>query len=141
MDNPYTEYYFKQAGNGLVGFSGHRYQSGNGFFGKILKYVKPALRYIGKQGWSAFQGIGNDVLSGDSLGDASKKQLLRTSHDVLRDVDDELVNLKKQRGMGKRRKRKRKSIKTIKSKKTKSKKLYKRKRKTKSKKKRKAKKF
>ena len=49
MANPYSEYYVNQAGYGISGFSGVRYQRGKGFFGKrfsgalipLLKFLRP----------------------------------------------------------------------------------------------------
>jgi len=118
MDNPYSDYFMKQAGSGLVSYSGHRYQSGNGIFGKILKNLKPALKYIASRGWEAFNTIGSEVLSGKTLSEAGTNQLLRTADTIAGDVKEKLSSIRKQKGLGNKRK--------LKSKPTIKKKTYKR---------------
>ena len=133
MDNPYIDYYMNQAGTGIASYAGHRYQAGNGIFGKIFKKLKPALKYVANKGWEAFNGVGNDVLSGNTIKEAGTKQLLRTADSILADVKTKINNAKQQKGMGRKRKR-RQSVKTltkkIKSART-SKKTYRRRKKRK----------
>ena|SRR5882757_4008774 len=106
MDNPYSEYYIKQAGSGISVYSGHRYQSGNGFFGKILKYLKPALKYIGRKGLNTMTNIGSDFLNGENIVEAGQKQLVNTAKDVLTDARTSLDEYKTRRQAGEGLKRK-----------------------------------
>lgn len=109
MENPYTQYYMNQAGSGIVSYSGHRYQSGKGF-GKILKKLAPALKYIASKGWEAIRGIGGDIISGKHISDAGKNQLIRSAESILTDARDKVGEIKKQKGLGRKRK-KRKTVK------------------------------
>ena len=53
-------YYTNQAGNGLTGFSGVKYQKGFGFFGRLLSgAVIPFLRFLGKSAFNTGANIGN----------------------------------------------------------------------------------
>ncbi len=144
MENPYLNYYVKQAGSGISGFSGSRYQRGNGFFGKILKHLKPALRYIGRQGLKTATSIGRDLLNGENFVNSAKSNLRNTGNTILNDALDKADELVKQTGNGIKRRKvyKRRTVtkkqKTSSSKKTKkiktSKKPIKRVNKTKKKK-------
>ena len=55
MNNPYVDYYVKQAGSGLSGFRGMRRQRGYGIFSSIAKVILPFLKSAGKS--AAKQGI------------------------------------------------------------------------------------
>ena len=107
MENPYIDYYLKQAGSGITGYSGSRYHVGNGFFGKILKNLKPALKYIGRQGWDAIKSMSSDVINGGNIVDAGRNALVKTTQNVLNDASDKLSQYKKrkQTGGGKRKRR------------------------------------
>ena len=137
MENPYYDYYLNQAGNGISVYAGNRYQNGNGFFGKILKHLKPALKYIGRKGFDTLKNIGSDILNGKDVINSGRERLINTAQDIMTDASNSLENLKGQSGRGAKRKQSvsrsvsRKS--PAKRKKT-TKKLYKR---TKPKKKRK----
>src|SRR5882757_8457502 len=110
MDNPYSEYYIKQAGSGISVYSGHRYQTGGGFFGKILKYLKPALKYIGRRGLDTITNIGSDFLNGENIVNSGQKQLLNTARDVLTDARTSLDQYKKKRQTGEGVKRRSRSV-------------------------------
>ena len=128
MDNPFNDYYLKQAGSGISVFAGHRYHTGSGFFAKILKHLKPALKYIGRKGLDTMANIGSDVLNGQDLKKAGENQLLNTARDVLTDARTSVEAYKKKRQTGSGRKRRRSrstSRRPVKRKKT-TKKLYKR---------------
>jgi hypothetical protein len=132
----YNQHYLEQAGSGIAGFAGHRYHVGKGF-GKVLKKLMPALKYIGRQGWDAFKTMGRDVMSGENLATAGQNTLINTAQNILNDASTKLNNYKKtkQTGSGKR---KRKQSFEVKSKKRKvSKKVYKTQRRVKRKVKRK----
>ena len=120
MENPYIDYYMKQAGSGITGYAGTRYHVGNGFFGKILKNLKPALKYIGRQGWDALKTIGSDVMSGTSLSEAGRRSLLKTAQNVVSDASTKLDEFKKrtQRGSGVKKRKVKKAVKKLKKKTT-----------------------
>ena len=83
----YTSYYSNQAGNGLSGFEGVRYQKGNGFFGRLISsFGKPLLGYLGKKLFNVGTNIATDVLSGEKFKTAGKKRLAETVQMIGRDV-------------------------------------------------------
>ena len=104
---------------------------GNGIFGKIFKHLKPALKYIGKQGWDAFKSMSSDVINGESLGDAGKNTLFKTAQNVLSDANNKLASFKRAKQSGGGRKRRKRSVKkagkrkVYKKRKAKKKKVYK----------------
>lgn len=106
MDNPYIEYYERQAGSGISGYAGNRYHNGRGIFGKILKKIAPALKYIGRQGWNTLKNMSSDFISGQPLAEAGKNSLIRTTQNVLNDANQKIEEYKKkQTGNGVKRKR------------------------------------
>ena len=133
MTNPYLEYYSNQAGSGLTGFQGYRYQRGHGFFGSIFQNIlKPLGRYFGKQALKTGVEIGGDMLQGENFKNSAKKRLLSTKDKVMNDAIDR-AKIFAQTGKGRRRKRKkiRKSMVNLKIKnKSRPKRKVKRKRKS-----------
>ena len=127
MDNPFNDYYLKQAGSGISVSAGHRYHTGSEFFAKILKHLKPALKYIGRKGLDTMANIGSDVLNGQDLKKAGENQLLNTARDMLTDARTSVEAYKKKRqtGGGRKRRRSRSTSRPAKRKKP-AKKLYKR---------------
>ena len=77
MSNPYIDYYTQQAGTGLTGFQGYRYQRGHGFFGRLIsKAVFPLLKFLGKRALSTGADIATDVLVNKrNIADAAKERL------------------------------------------------------------------
>ena len=50
MTNPYIDYYTNQAGSGLTGFQGYKYQRGHGFFSSLFRNILvPLVKYFGKK--------------------------------------------------------------------------------------------
>ena len=99
MDNIWDGYYSKQVGSGLSGFSGYKYQNGNGFWGKILKNLKPALKYITRQGLSTTSNIVRDFANGEDFSKAAKMNLLDTGKSILNDGMGKIEDMKtKQKG-------------------------------------------
>ena len=86
MSNPYIEYYKHQAGTGLAGFQGYRYQRGNGFFGRLIsKAVFPLLKFLGKRAISTGADIATDVL-------VNKRDLKEAAKERLENEGRELAN-------------------------------------------------
>ncbi len=75
--NPYIEYYTHQAGTGLAGFQGIRYQRGSGFLGRLLsKAVFPLMRFFGKRAAITGANIASDVLlNNKNLKESAKARL------------------------------------------------------------------
>lgn len=124
--NPYTKYYCIQAGSGISGYAGSKYQRGNGWFNNLFKKLKPALKYVGKEGLKTLTSIGRDVISGENFSETSQKHLKASGKRVASKAFDEIDkfankgNPVEQTGTGKRRKRiKKQSKKTTTAKKVK----------------------
>jgi hypothetical protein len=77
MSNPYINYYKHQAGTGLAGFQGLRYQRGSGFFGRLVsKAVFPLLRFLGERAITTGADIAKDVIVNKrNLKEAAKERL------------------------------------------------------------------
>ena len=74
--NPYINYYKQQAGNGLVGFEGVRYQKGHGFFGRLISsFAKPLLGYLGKKALGVGKDLAGDILQGKNFKESGKRRL------------------------------------------------------------------
>lgn len=85
--NDYSRYYTNQAGNGLAGFEGYRFQKGYGFFGRIFKtFAKPLMGYLGRKALRTGRDIVEDVLGGKNLKSASKRRVMDTIGDMGSDV-------------------------------------------------------
>ena len=106
----------KQVGSGISVYSGNRYQNGNGsFLGKIIKYLKPALRYISRQGLTAASEMTKNLANGQNFKEAAKAQLLSTGENIFKDSKEKFDEIKsKQKGSGKRRKKSKISKKKVK---------------------------
>lgn len=89
----YTDYYVNQAGSGVAGYHGVRYQKGSGFFGRLLKTVgMPLLKYFGKRALSTGVDIGKDLLTGENIKTSTKRRLKEGAETLL---DDATVRAKK----------------------------------------------
>ena len=116
MANPYVEYYTNQAGTGLTGFQGYRYQRGHGFFGNLYSsIIKPLAKYFGKKALSTGVQMGKDILSGQNFKESAKKRLIDLGEEA---GYDGIKRAKQyfQTGKGRKRRRKnrkRSSIKTL----------------------------
>lgn len=100
--NRFVEYYINQAGTGIAGYSGVRYQKGHGFFGRLLSgAVFPILKYLGKKALNTGVNIGSDILQGENIKTSMKRRLKTTGLDI---AEDALEKVKKQKGSGRKRK-------------------------------------
>lgn len=108
------DYYVQQAGSGIGGFGGVRYQKGNGFFGRIisggilplLQKVMPLLKekvfpYVK----SKVVNTGKDIMS--DIKDSIKGNLKKTATEVASDALEKIKGKMSGEGI-KRRKRRRK---------------------------------
>lgn len=104
MDH-YSNYYLTQAGSGIAGYSGIRYQKGNGFFGRLVSGgILPLLRYLGKKALHTGVNVADDVLQGDDFKQSLKKQLQSTSRVVAKDAIEKVRGIA-QEGSGMKRKK------------------------------------
>ncbi|MDI9311994.1 MAG: hypothetical protein QM535_17405 [Limnohabitans sp.] len=113
----FESYYITQAGSGLSGFRGVRYQRGYGFFGRLLSgAVYPMLRFLGKNLLKTGANVANDLLeSGDFSKDNFKNVAMRNVKSRSKEAFDEAVDSikKKIRGEGRRKRVKRTSRKLL----------------------------
>ena len=87
MLNPFLEYFRAQAiqaGNGITGYQGIRYQKGHGFFGRIMsRAVFPLLRFLGKKALTTGAQIASDVvLNNKDVKESARERLLQTGEDI-----------------------------------------------------------
>lgn len=110
--NNFEKYYCDQAGNGIAGFSGVKYQKGFGFFGRLLSgAVLPFLRFIGKNALNAGASIAHDISESDdfslkNIKDVSTKRVRETGKSMLKKAADKVL-----KGNGIKRKYKRRNLK------------------------------
>ncbi len=104
--NPYISYYINQAGSGISGYDGTRFQRGNGFFGSIFKNaILPVLKYLGKKAAATGAQVATDTLSGDNIFNSIKSRGKRTFQDIAEDAGNRAIQFA-QTGKGKKRRRK-----------------------------------
>jgi hypothetical protein len=90
MEDPWTNYFVNsQTGGSIYGYAGLRYQHGNGIFGKILEFLKPALFYLKREGVKTAKNIGNDLLH------STKYNLEKTGKKMMNDAIEKLTESKK----------------------------------------------
>jgi hypothetical protein len=116
--NNFEKYYIAQAGSGLAGFHGVRYQRGHGFFGRLLSgAVFPVMRFLGKNLLKSGANIAANLADSD---DFSLNNIKRTAK---KEAESSIQNMmqsvaSKMSGSGRSRKRKKKHIRHRKPKKT-----------------------
>lgn len=111
--NQFEKYYIKQAGCGLSGFAGVKYQKGFGFFGRLMSgAILPFLRFLGKNALNTGANIAKDIVDSD---DFSLENIKEISKSKIKDAGKEMIkkaNDKLQKGNGIKRKLKTKKIRT-----------------------------
>jgi hypothetical protein len=119
MSNDLVNYYENQAGSGIPGFHGVKYQRGHGFFGRLLsKAVYPMLRFFGKQALNTGINVASDVIKDKkNFKESIKRRGIESGQNIL-DAGLKRAIRFQQTGEGKRRRRRRgrKSRKIINSK-------------------------
>lgn len=114
MDDQIAEYYMKQAGEGIPGYAGIRYQKGHGFFGRmvsgaVIPMLKKVLPFLGKTALTTGLDIAKDVTSGESFKRAAKTRLREAGRTV---EDKAMSKIQSMTGNG-RKKRRRMSKKNV----------------------------
>ena len=86
----FEEYYLKQTGSGLAGFSGARYQRGHGLgnvLRKLAKIAMPLLKkgahFVGKHAMKTRMHIAQDVAEGKNIKAATKRQMSQGLMDLV----------------------------------------------------------
>ena len=79
LSNKMDEYYHNQAGSGIGGFSGLRYQKGNGFFGRlisgtVLPLLRKVLPYLGRTAMETGMDIAKDLSEGKKFKESFKER-------------------------------------------------------------------
>lgn len=105
------DYYIRQAGSGFVGYSGVRYQRGNGFFGRLISggfvpLLKSVLPFLGKKAVDTGLNIANEMLDDEGPKDFKevvKRNMKKAGKSLAKDA---IVKVKEMRGKGVRRRRK-----------------------------------
>ena len=101
--NPYITYYSNQAGSGISGFQGVRFQRGAGFFGNVFKSaVLPLLKYFGRQALSTGADIATDAMDGENIIESMKTRGKQASRTI---ANDAIGRVKRFAQTGKGRKR------------------------------------
>src|SRR5260370_35856334 len=72
--NGYKNYYIEQAGSGLGSFHGVRYQRGHGWFGRLIKSAMPILRFVGKKALGVGANIADKLINEDKDLKSSAKE-------------------------------------------------------------------
>ena len=105
--NPYIKYYVNQAGTGIGGFEGARFQKGHGFFGNVFKSaILPLLKYLGPKALSLGADVATDAITGENILSSLKTRGKSTAQNIAGDIGSRVTRFA-QTGEGKRRKSKR----------------------------------
>ena len=103
--NPVTEYYVNQAGSGLSGFTGLRYQRGGGWLSNVWSTVGlPVLKFLGRQALSSGLSVAGDAIEGKNVKESAIGQLKRSGRNTIGYLKD----MTEQSGSGRKRRRRRK---------------------------------
>ena len=108
------EYYRNQAGSGIGGFAGQRYQKGDGFFGRlvsgsILPIIRKVLPFLGKTALSTGVNILSDVSTGEKFTSSAKRRLKESGKKI---ESRAMAKVKEITGSGKKR-RQRKVVRKV----------------------------
>lgn len=101
-------YYKDQAGSGLGGYSGARYQKGHGWFGRIVSgglvpILRRVLPYLGKRALETGVGLANDVMEGENFKSSARKRFKAAGKRL---EGDALARVRQMTGGGVRRRKK-----------------------------------
>lgn len=87
-----------QAGSGIAGFQGVRYQHGSGFMGRmisgtIMPVLKKILPFLGKTALNTGSNILQDFENGEKISDSAKKRLKETKELIKMKAADKFKQL------------------------------------------------
>ena len=125
--NPYINYYANQAGTGIGGFQGARFQKGHGFFGNVFKSaILPLLKYLGPKAVALGSDVASDAISGVDILNSLQSRGKSALRSVASDAGERAIKFA-QTGKGRRIKRAQPKSRVIKKKPKKSKRVIKKK--------------
>ena len=86
----YEQYYSNQAGSGIAGFQGIRYQRGHGFFGTAFKFLAPILKFLERHALRTGVNLGGDLLANDErpFKEIAKRRLVEGGKDAFAEAMD-----------------------------------------------------
>jgi hypothetical protein len=103
MHNPYLQYYKNQAGSGISGFDGVRYQRGHGLFGRdIGKIFFPVLKFLGRHLLNTGINFASDVIENDL---PIKEAFINRGRAGVKDIASEGLEIARKYQRGGRRRR------------------------------------
>jgi hypothetical protein len=103
--NTFINYYSNQAGTGIGGFQGTRFQRGNGFLGTLYRSaVLPLLKYLGPKAFRTGIDTVQDSIGGENFMSALKKNSKKTAQKIAGDASERAMRFA-QTGTGKRRRK------------------------------------
>lgn len=87
-----------QAGSGISGFQGIRYQRGNGFMGRmisgtVMPILKKILPFLGRTALNAGSNIMQDIENGENIGESAKKRFKETKDIIKMKAADKIKQL------------------------------------------------
>lgn len=105
MSSSLVRYHTDQAGSGIAGFHGVKYQKGHGLWGSLFGFLRPAFRYLGKKALSTGMDIAEDVIDGNNFKTSAMSRLRDTGKNI---AGDAIARGRQfaQTGTGRRRRRK-----------------------------------
>lgn len=102
-ENAVHAYYSQQAGSGLVGFHGSKFQRGSGIWSNLWRgAILPGIKWLGKRSLGAAANIASDVIDGANIKDSLKTQLNEEGKNMVR-VAKKRAQRFVMKGTGKRR--------------------------------------
>lgn len=98
MSDSLAKYYENQAGSGISGFQGIRFQKGHNIFGRALKFIFPVLKLLGKQVLNKGISVAEDVIEHNK---PFKESLIKRGKEGIKDLGMDGLELLRQVQQGK----------------------------------------
>jgi hypothetical protein len=118
--NLFVTYYRNQAGTGISGFQGVRYQRGHGFISNLwLGTLSPLLKYLGKKAVGVGGNMYDDFRKGEDIKESAKKRLRGAAAELTQDAIERIGRFA-QTGKGRRRRNRPRKLNKSKAKRRKS---------------------
>lgn len=118
MSDPLVNYFENQAGSGISGFQGVRFQKGHNIFGRAFKFIFPVLKYLGKQFLNTGINVASDVLEHDKpIKESIKTRAKQGIKDTAMDGLEMLRQVQKGKGTNRKKASKSTTKKAVKRKK------------------------
>lgn len=108
--NEEEQYFMQQAGTGIAVHQGFKHQKGYNFWGKLIKWVSPIVRFLGRTALSTGADIAEDVIVNDKDLKESVKERVAEAGKTIVKKGAEKARSYAQKGSGRKRKRKTKKM-------------------------------